>query len=276
MDADLISKLGYEKTLLTKDREIFSSKLKSLEPYKNCKLKKYSHKNGEAYYSMKSEGYKSYNYIGKASDLRVRRVQEVHHLEESIRRIDHDIELIDSLVHNYQPYDYLSVDTALPGSYQSCTSSSFTKYQVIGRKWKEEKLRFKAQFPENYPEYKTERTSDGVWVKSKNEVILYNKLLYEGLFHIYELPLPLADYGPPLYPDFTILSPIDMKTEIIIEHVGRLDNQQYRDDFARRLGRYIAAGYIPGVNLFFTFNDRNGHIDSLQINKIVADLYGIR
>lgn len=66
-----------------------------------------------------------------------------------------------------------------------------------------------------------------------------------------------------------------MKTEIIVEYVGRLDLQQYRDKFAKKIGRYISNGYIPGVNLFFVFGDKEGHIDSLQINKVIADIRGL-
>ena len=97
-----------------------------------------------------------------------------------------------------------------------------------------------------------------------------------GLYHIYELPLASKDYGPPMYPDITALSPIDLHSEIIVEHVGMLDVKQYRDEFAYKLGRYIRNDYVPGVDLFFTFNDKNGHIDSLQINKIIADILGLR
>ena len=78
-----------------------------------------------------------------------------------------------------------------------------------------------------------------------------------------------------MYPDFSILSPVDMKTVIYVEYVGRLDLPKYREDFARRIQRYISNGYIPGVNVFFIYGDRQGHIDSMQINKVIADILGI-
>ncbi len=149
-------------------------------------------------------------------------------------------------------------------------------YEVEGRKWKANRLEFQKRFPENFPQSKTHTTSDEVKVKTISELVLYEKFKDAGLFQIYELPLPMADYGPPLYPDFTILSPIDMKTEIIVEFVGRLDLPKYREDFARRVGRYLKSGYIPGVNLFFVFGDNDGNIDSTQISKIIADIKGLR
>ena len=71
-------------------------------------------------------------------------------------------------------------------------------------------------------------------------------------------------------------APCVEKTEIIVEYVGRLDLQKYRDEFAYKVGRYISNGYIPGVNLFFVFSDRDGHIDSMQINRVIEDIRGIQ
>ena len=58
---------------------------------------------------------------------------------------------------------------------------------------------------------------DGIKVKIVSELVLYERLKDAGLAQIYELPLPLKDYGPPLYPDVTILSPKDMKTEMLTQ-----------------------------------------------------------
>ena len=69
---------------------------------------------------------------------------------------------------------------------------------------------------------------------------------------------------------------LDPLTEIIVEFVGRLDQRGYREDFARKVGRYIASGYIPGVNLFFIYSDSEGNIDSMQITKVIADILGTK
>ena len=33
--------------------------------------------------------------------------------------------------------------------------------------------------------------------------------------------------------------------------------------------------YKPNVNVFFIYSDRDGHVDSMQINKVIADIRGI-
>ena len=147
-------------------------------------------------------------------------------------------------------------------------------YKHKSAEWLSRKLDYQKTFPENYPQNKRHRTSDGVMVKTISELTLYERFRAAGLAQVYELPLPMKDYGPPLYPDFTLLSPVDMTTEIIVEFVGRLDQRGYREDFARKVGRYIASGYIPGVNLFFIYSDSEGNIDSMQITKVIADILG--
>ena len=275
MDADLRSRLIYELKHLNHKKQEYSSRLDILEPYGSLQLKRVLSR-GNVYYCIKPYGSAKYKYTGSETNLTVVRIKEAAHLAEAIKLIDKNIDLIDSLLSGYKPYDFSSVDLLLPKSYQGEISVSSSAYQAAGEKWKAEKLQFQKQFPENYPENKTERAADGTMVKSMNEVNIYNRFLDAGFYHIYELPLIVKDYGPPLYPDFTILSPLDYTTEIIVEHVGRLDDLKYGEGFASRVRRYILNGFIPGINLFFIFNDKDGHIDSLQINKVIADILGLR
>ena len=112
--------------------------------------------------------------------------------------------------------------------------------------------------------------------RQEAEVVLYEMFKSAGLVQIYELPFPPMDYGPTIYPDFTILSPVDMKTNIIVEYVGRMDLTDYGEKFAKRVKRYMDSGYQPGVNLFFIFGDKKGNIDSTQVAKVIADIFGLR
>ena len=275
MDADIIQRLVYQKKLLKADYLSASDKLEKLEGYRSYRIKRIQKKNGKSYYYVKPAGSREYKYIGKENKL-VMRVKEAAHLEKASEVIRNDLELIESLIDGYISYDNDAISKMLPNAYRRELMLSDDPYRVAGERWKKIKLEYQKQFPENYPEKKTEETSDGVWVKSKNEVIIYERLLSSGLFFIYELPLVMKDYGPPLYPDFSILSPIDMKTVFIIEHVGKLNDWEYVKDFTKRVKRYVENGFKPGVNLFFSFSDKEGHLDSLQITKIIADIIGAR
>lgn len=276
MDHDLYSRLQYELKELEDFKKKYAKRLSVLEEYRGQRLKRHSPKRRKPFYTAKRKGASKYKYAGKEDNLRVQRIKEATHLDRALSAISEDISLIQSLLEGYKEHDPVAIDCELPGSYRSKAPYPGNSYMENGRKWKAEKLAFQAGFPENYPEHKTEQTSDGTWVKTLSEVVLYERFLSAGLIFIYELPLASKDYGPNLYPDFTILSPIDCKTEIVVEYIGRLDLPKYREDFAKRIYRYMQNGYIPGVNLFFAYGDERGHVDSLQINKIIADILGVR
>lgn len=276
MDQDLYSRLNYELKLLEGERKRLESQRLHLSDAKNYRLKCYTHKNSSKYYYARKKGAAKYKYVGTENSDLVRKVQEVRHIDAALGRIDQNIRLVTSVLDGYSEYDFGTVDGKLPLAYRSSNHFAATDYRKAGEKWKEEKLKFQACFPENYPEKKIKRTSDGVLVKSISELVIYERFLAAGLYEMYELPLPSSDYASNMYPDFTVLSPIDLKTEIIVEYVGRLDLQGYREDFAKRVHRYMLNGYIPGVNLFFIFGDINGQVDSLQVNKVLADILGIR
>ena len=275
MDAELNIRLNYELAMLEHAKNEYSARFELLGDYKDVFLRRTVRSNGKHYYYAKRRG-KHFRYLGGQNDRTVSRVQEARFLKEAIRRIDHDMDLIKALLEGFESYDPVFVNEVLPEVYRCDLYPVSEAYKHRSAEWLARRLEFQKGFPENYPQRKRHRTSDGVMVKSVSEVTLYEMFKAAGFAQIYELPLPLDDYGPPLYPDFTILSPVDMKTEIIVEYVGRLDRQDYREDFAKRLGRYIASGYKPGVDLFFVYSDKDGNIDSMQVTKVIADILGLR
>ncbi len=277
LDAELSHRISYELMMLERVKKEYSSRLELLRDWRESLLRRTKPGNGKRYYYyVKKPGYKTYSYIGSSDHYAVNKIREARFLKEALRRIDRDITLLKSLADGFLPYDPCSISESLPKVYRNEVPPVSELYETEGAKWKSRRLEFLKGFPENYPQRKTHTTSDGFKVKTISELLLYERFKSAGLYTIYELPLPLKDYGPPLYPDLTVLSPIDLKTEIIVEFVGRLDRQDYREDFAKKLGRYISNGYIPGVNLFFVFNDRDGNIDSTQITKVIADIKGLR
>lgn len=275
MDAILKQRLDYEVLTLEHMRHEYAARLDHLGDYKGAYLR-WSVSGNHRYYYIKSNGSKSYRYVDSTKLQDVQRVREARFLEEVIGRIDHNVSLLKECAEGFLPFDPSSVNDSLPKVYRCNVAPASELYETESRKWLKERMEYQKKFPENYPENKRHKTSDGVMVKTVSELALYEMIKAAGLALIYELPLPLQDYGPVIYPDITVLSPIDMKTEIIVEFVGRLDQPQYRTDFAKRVGRYISSGYIPGVNLFFVFNDAKGNIDSLQIAKLIADITGAR
>lgn len=277
MSAELNHRINYELIMLERARKEYMLRLETLRDSKGSVLRRTKPaKSKYFYYSVKRPGARSFVYLGSSNHTMVKRVQEARFLEEAIRRIDRDIALMKSLLEGFLPFDPSSISESLPKVYRYNVPPVSELYEYEAKKWLSKKLEFQKSFPENYPEKKKHQTCDRTMVKTVSEALVYDRFKSAGFAVIYELPFLPADHGPALYPDFTILSPIDMKTEIIVEYVGRFDLSDYRGDFAKRIGRYIRSGYIPGVNLFFIFSDNDGNIDSTQVTKVIADISGTR
>ena len=104
-------------------------------------------------------------------------------------------------------------------------------------------------------------------VRSKSEALIYNFLLEAGYTFVYELPVK-GSYRT-FFPDFTILSEIDFKTEIRIEHQGMYSKNDYRDRSEAREYDYWSNGFLPSRDVYFTFDDNRGGFDIGPIIEIL-------
>lgn len=275
MNAELHHRLKNERKLLADAKEKHLQRMDLCRAQKSIHLKRNRRHNGNCYYYAKHPDSGGYVYLGKENHEEVRLIKEAHSVSEILKRIDRNIALIDSFLQDYQELDKAAIDAALPEAYRCGTDPISSFRHKAGEQWLVSSLAFQNSFPENYPHQKRHRASDGVMLKTLSELIIYERFKSEGLYTVYELPLVLNDYGPPMYPDFTVLSPVDNKSVILVEFVGRMDLTRYREDFARKVGRYIDNGYIPGVNLFFLYGKDDGTVDSTQIGKTIADIKGL-
>jgi hypothetical protein len=81
------------------------------------------------------------------------------------------------------------------------------------------------------------RTSKGLAVRSKSELIIAEALTNAGISFEYEKALTLG--GQTRYPDFTIEDEISGRT-IYWEHLGMLERPDYRRSWEKKLGWYHA------------------------------------
>ena len=109
-------------------------------------------------------------------------------------------------------------------------------------------------------------TSDGVVVRSRAELILYEYFKSKGLEFYYEKPLMVG--GVVLHPDFTIVRKSDKK-EILWEHCGMMERQGYYSEFLRRLNMYASEGFLPYDNLILTYDFGGDSIDMHHIERLL-------
>ena len=71
-----------------------------------------------------------------------------------------------------------------------------------------------------------------------------------------------------LAPDFTVYVKSDGSFKLL-EHCGVMNNPKYRSDLAWKMYVYIKNGYMPYRDVFFTFDDADGNLDTRFIEHII-------
>ncbi len=218
--------------------------------------------------SKKKNNNVHYRYLGKSSSREVNRIKEARYLKKSLKVIEKNIKCLTRVINELQPCDQKSINQLLPKVYQDANLTGYVNPIPAANTWKAEALKRKARYPEIYPENLKHKTADGTMVRSKSEVIIYNFLLSLGVTFVYELPIETPD-GRLLRPDFTILSEIDYQTVVMIEHQGMMDVPEYRDKLGVRVHSYLSAGYVPNLDVFFTFDSSDIGINTEIIQDII-------
>ncbi len=122
------------------------------------------------------------------------------------------------------------------------------------------------------------RTSKGLAVRSKSELLIAEALESAGVYFRYEKPLTLG--GQTRYPDFTIEDDISGRT-VYWEHLGMLDRADYRHAWERKLAWYRANGVLPvdedsdgEAILVQTTDSTESGFDMSSVKGLIADVCG--
>lgn len=110
-------------------------------------------------------------------------------------------------------------------------------------------------------------TDKGERVRSKSEKIIADKLYRNNISYRYEYPLDIPYMGK-FYPDFTILDE-ENRRNIILEHLGLMDNAEYVNNAVSKIHVYASAGYNLGDNLFITMETSGKPLDSRVLDGII-------
>lgn len=259
------------KTLetLIRMKDIQEKKYRQISAHEKSVLKVRKDPSGKQYYSVQRKGTKKFSYLGNSSVKEVNDIKEAKYLKKSLSRIEANIQLLQSAAEKLESVDYDAVNMSLPAVYRDPKLS----YAFAGTgnrkaaKWKQVMESRKAEYEVFRPEELKVRTDDGMYVRSKSEAMIYNTLLSMGITFVYEMPLVIN--GKLYRPDFVVLSEIDYETLIIIEHQGMMNDEHYRNRFCEKLCQYYIAGYIQGINIFFTFDSSDGGFDKTPIEDII-------
>lgn len=123
-----------------------------------------------------------------------------------------------------------------------------------------DKLCFKEDAPEFY-------TKKGLRVRSKSELIIAELLDSFEIPYLYEKPIIFSD-GHVVHPDYTILQ-VKTRKEIIWEHLGMMDDIEYRNNAFMKIRQYEANGYYQGKNMIWTYETAKYPLNMKSIMEMI-------
>ena len=228
------------------------------------KINVVSRKKGVQFYKKNQTG--EYRYIPKMEkDDAIKIIQQQYYrkIYESTKK---EVKLLSKLENFMEKQSAENIYHNLGKGKQKVVTPIVMPKDAFIEAWLSEEYTGKP-FNENSPEFYTDR---GERVRSKSEKIIADKLYREGIHYRYEYPLELPGWGV-VYPDFTILD-AENRRNIIYEHFGMMDDENYSSNAIAKVQRYASAGYHIGDNFFITMESSRNPLDSRTLDGIVQQL----
>ena len=205
----------------------------------------------------------------------LRKFTHKQYLKQKVLRLRFNILLLEKLSVRFMDYSNESIIKPLPEGCQKAISYLNENYctDVLNGEVYQSENPFRQQDL-------IHMVSNGLNVRSKNELLIAEMLLRAGVNFRYEKALLLeidiseedgySIYGSrTIYPDFTIY--LDDGTVIYWEHAGRMNDPEYRKRHFEKIALYHENGIYEPKNLIVTMDGPDGSFDVISINKIIQD-----
>ena len=198
-------------------------------------------------------------HIVAADDL-TRQLARKKYLEKFIPQLSKETDRLQKFIAGRSDVDPAQIIDSMKGVYSTLPEEYFFGGHIRDtEKW--------AQAPyhmSNYkPDEKKQTTSRGLHVRSKSELLIAEKLYEFNIPFRYEEVIMIA--GRQYAPDFKILK----KSGKLVywEHLGLMENQDYRYKNKVKLTIYERAGIMPWRNLIVTYDEYDGGINLAVIES---------
>ena len=271
MEKKLINISRQLRKMLKARKEQLEEEYSRLLPYVNVLMQENPVKGSDrTYYYRKEKAGSKYRrtYLGNSSNKDVLNIKKARYTAKALAAVENDIVLLDRLCNGYAFTGFIDINKSIPHVYRLHSLDYYEDLPDAGKEWMRKKEAEKAEYGPWHPEGLIHTVSNGIKVRTKSEMAIAEILLRNGIPFVYELPHVLRN-GKIVHTDFTILSTIDYKTEFLLEHEGSMADSGYRDKHAWRVENYYLSGYVPNVNIFFTYDGMNGSVDGESIQRIV-------
>ena len=265
----LLNELVLEKERTGKNLEKVKKELKQVKK-DNARVRvTYKGKKIQCYIRESSNDRMNGHYLPASQRARAVNIVKGEYYNKLKSALERRGKIIDKAINCFQETEPLEIYRKIGKGKQRLVEPIEVSNEDYRKTW--EKFEYiRKPFEENAPEIYTDR---GERVRSKSEKIIADKLYREGIAYRYECPLEIPYVGT-IYPDFTILDEVNRRN-IIYEHFGLMDNEDYVNNAIAKLQQYSRQGYTLGDNLFVTMETSARPLDSRMVDNIIKQIKNI-
>lgn len=210
-------------------------------------------------------------YLGKKKAETLQKLADKKKLQSSLKGLEQNLQLLKLMESEYTELpilmpDDMSMYAGVKGPIQRVAPKlSKDNLREISIRWETEHN----GNTDYRPEERIHRTSDGICVRSKSELAIYEYLKSHNIPFVYELPIQLGDHLR--YPDFTLLRKRDVKI-FLWEHLGCMNDPIYHQNNTRKIWEYMSEDYFPLRDILFSYDYEDGSIDLLEVDRLLRGM----
>lgn len=255
----LVERENYLKKILANRKK----QNEKLTPQLQGKLCVKKHGRSYQYFLREKPQDKDGRYLSKHYKHQVQQLLQREYNDNIIDTIDNELHFIEMYIQNASPINVNNVYKNLYPGRKELVNPVEIDVDAYVAHW--ESVTFKGKsFSDDAPEFYTEK---GERVRSKSEKIIADTLYKNNIPYRYEFPTTIKDIGV-VYPDFTALN-IRKRKEVIIEHLGLMDEHYYVEKALRKIEKYQQTGYYLGDNFLITFESHKQQLNTMVLEDSI-------
>lgn len=219
------------------------------------------------YYFREEPGDKSGTYIPRRKEKTVAEYAHMEYCEKIVKSAEKELAALNRLIGFYEN------NTSPEGIFERMSLGKrilVNPIRISDEEYTDRWLRENKGVHEFREEGKIFETSFGERVRSKSEVLIAELYHRKGIPYIYEKQLEFEGYVT-LRPDFTILD-VRRRVEIYHEHLGLIDEEEYRNNAIHKIHLYEKNGIFLGDRLMVSVETKKNPIDIRIVDKQISHI----
>ena len=216
------------------------------------------------YYTQKMvNGKRIRNYLGTVESEIVKQFKKRRFFRDMLNALEFDYVLLSGTLEKFRDYSPAAIHRQLPSSYKNLPDECYVddRFEEL-KEWAAEEYKRNPYPLPTDPNV----ARDGTPMRSKGECMWYDNILFEKIPVRIEPELILTGKSGKtykFYPDFVFMC-YDGSL-IIVEHFGKLDDENYAATNLPKIKDYHDCGYTLGDNLIITSDNINHRTNEIMI-----------